>query len=265
MTQSDPPRAWTGLRDVTPGELFQRTLFHPICIPGKSISLAPTALTTYSQRSTSAHVSPAELYHENSKLWTNQPDLLVCPSAAAAVRTEFARRRSMTFRDDLRLVEVAPSVGPVLEMVRRQLRPAISYSLETRMIVGDQLYVADLASGRARALRGLTPGGIARLNDGVRHDGARSRVGTTAAVLVVIGVFPRNEVLLGRRGYRRTVMEAGQLVESVLIAARRARCAAEQVFEFADRVVDDAFDLDGVEQGTLALVFLGGDDVDGEE
>jgi hypothetical protein len=76
--------------------------------------------------------------------------------------------------------------------------------------------------------------------------------------LFVVGRFGCNEVLLGARGYRRTLVEAGRVLEQVLMQARQFGLRATSSFEFFDRVLDEVIEADGTEEGIVAVVHLDG-------
>jgi hypothetical protein len=84
------------------------------------------------------------------------------------------------------------------------------------------------------------------------------RPGVVAIVLVVCS-FARNEVLYGTRGYRRTLLEAGQVIRRLAAAAAAAGLTTDVVYDYADYDVDAALGVDGVEEGSVAAIFVEGD------
>jgi hypothetical protein len=69
--------------------------------------------------------------------------------------------------------------------------------------------------------------------------------------LFIVGFFGRDEMLLGPRGYRRTLLEAGRITQVVLEERRARGQPTYPVYEFADRDVEAAIELDGTEVGAL--------------
>ncbi|HEX2211376.1 MAG TPA: hypothetical protein VHG93_27070, partial [Longimicrobium sp.] len=70
----------------------------------------------------------------------------------------------------------------------------------------------------------------------------------------------RGEALLGSRGYRRTVLDAGRVAAGLEAAAGQAAVPVHAAYEFHDREVDRLLEIDGTELGTLALFTVGGGD-----
>jgi hypothetical protein len=76
--------------------------------------------------------------------------------------------------------------------------------------------------------------------------------------LFVTGNFPRNEILFGTRGYRKTLIEAGQLVETVMSKATQLGLVTWPIYDFADRLLDSALEFDGTEQSVLVAFEITG-------
>src|SRR5262249_61608901 len=76
-------------------------------------------------------------------------------------------------------------------------------------------------------------------------------------MLFLIGCFARNDVLFGPRGYRRTLLEAGQVTTGLLAEAGRLGLDAVPIFEFTDRDLDAVIEADGIEEGTLVALAIG--------
>ena len=76
-------------------------------------------------------------------------------------------------------------------------------------------------------------------------------------MLFLIGCFARNDVLFGARGYRRTVLEAGQVTAGLLAEAERLGLDTVPIFEFTDRDLDAVMEADGIEEGALVAIAIG--------
>jgi SagB-type dehydrogenase family enzyme len=85
-----------------------------------------------------------------------------------------------------------------------------------------------------------------------------------AATLLVTGMFWRSRFKYGLRGYRFVLLEAGHLVQNVLLMCGALRLAAVPLGGFYDRSVDDLLGADGVNESVLYAVCLGRGGVDGQ-
>lgn len=83
------------------------------------------------------------------------------------------------------------------------------------------------------------------------------RFATCRAVLALSVVPHRTQILLGPRGLRTVLMEAGVLLANVLSAASRAGLDPCPVLDFSDWAADQVLENDGLERTCLALIGLG--------
>ncbi len=74
--------------------------------------------------------------------------------------------------------------------------------------------------------------------------------------MFLIGCFARNDLLWGARGYRRTLLSGGRIAERIAAIAFQVGLQTRIIYEFDDHRVDAAIDVDGVEEGTLAVIEL---------
>jgi SagB-type dehydrogenase family enzyme len=82
-------------------------------------------------------------------------------------------------------------------------------------------------------------------------------VGDCAATLLVTGVFWRSRFKYGLRGYRFVLLEAGHLVQNVLLVCAALGLAAVPLGGFYDRPVDELLGADGVNESVLYEICLG--------
>ena len=80
-----------------------------------------------------------------------------------------------------------------------------------------------------------------------------------AAVVLLSGVFWRTRAKYGLRGYRFTLLEAGHVVQNVLLAATALSVPALPLGGFYDSRLEELLGLDGVDESILYGVVLGGD------
>jgi SagB-type dehydrogenase family enzyme len=79
-----------------------------------------------------------------------------------------------------------------------------------------------------------------------------------AAVLLVLAVFGRTRFKYGQRGVRFVLLEAGHVVQNVVLAATALDLPALPLGGFYDAQVDALLDADGVEESVVYGVVLGG-------
>jgi SagB-type dehydrogenase family enzyme len=79
-----------------------------------------------------------------------------------------------------------------------------------------------------------------------------------AAVVVVTGMFWRSRVKYGLRGYRFALLEAGHVMQNLVLAASAAGVPALPVGGFYDRRLDDVVGCDGLDEASLYALVLGG-------
>lgn len=87
----------------------------------------------------------------------------------------------------------------------------------------------------------------------VQHDLARS----AAAIIFVSAVFFRSTFKYGDRGYRFVLLEAGHLVQNVLLTAQELGLATAPIGGYSDRDVDRFLGFDGLSESTVYVVLLG--------
>lgn len=244
---------------MAPSELFQRTLFRSATLPWKTVHLDPTALEDYAGRPLSQRVAVAELYHQNSKLYPQHPALAQPPARSPQeTRRDFVLRRTHAAGQDP--VAAPDGAARLLELVRRAAAqgPETLYGIDLRLVVGQRLFACEPCSAQLRPIRDLEGDKLRRLYAALAPGEPRLPPPRSRAVLALVGSFARNEILLGSRGYRRTVLDAGRFLGALEAAAHGERTLTlEPLLEFYDRVIDRILEVDGTEQGTLALVLAG--------
>lgn len=79
-----------------------------------------------------------------------------------------------------------------------------------------------------------------------------------AAVILVLAVFGRSRFKYGQRGYRFTLLEAGHVVQNIVLAAVALDVAALPLGGFYDARLDALVGADGVEESVPYGVVVGG-------
>jgi SagB-type dehydrogenase family enzyme len=80
-----------------------------------------------------------------------------------------------------------------------------------------------------------------------------------AAVIFLTGVFWRTRFKYGLRGYRFALLEAGHVVQNILLAATALGVPALPLGGFYDARVEELLDIDGVDESPVYAIALGGD------
>jgi Nitroreductase family len=226
--------------------------------PGKTVRLERNSLIDYQQRPISPNVSVAEFYHENSKLYPNMAsELAASKTAVGELRREFLRCRAaapVQIPTEQGFDERA--VSRLLTTVARTIDHELFYAVEIRAAVGDTLFWHEPVTDRLELLKRLSAEDRVSLRNalGLLHPADLLPEGP---MVFLIGCFARNDVLFGPRGYRRTLLEAGQVTAALLAAAAQLGLEGAPIFEFTDRDVDAVMEADGIGDGTLAAIALG--------
>jgi hypothetical protein len=241
-------------------QLFREVHDSPLQWPWKTVRLERNSLSDYRQRGGSANVSVAELYHANTKLYPQMlSELAASRVSPDEVRREFVSRRGASV-DTTRTAEldVDPRVRQLLTAVNQATAPTLFYAIELRLLVDDTLMVHEPVSDTLQVVKRLSPTDRRMLVEALSlmtHANSRPHA---HVYLFVIGVFARNDVLFGARGYRRTLIEAGQVTGEILRYSEQLGSRVRPLYEFADHDVDAVLEVDGVEEGTLVACQLEG-------
>jgi SagB-type dehydrogenase family enzyme len=78
-----------------------------------------------------------------------------------------------------------------------------------------------------------------------------------AIVVFVAAVFARTRFKYALRGYRFALLEAGHVVQNLLLAATALDLASVPLGGYYDRAVDNALELDGVNEATVYAACIG--------
>jgi hypothetical protein len=244
---------------LSPQDVFEIVLYHSFTWTPKTILLERNSISDYAQRSMSSNLSISELYHENSKLYSQiLPELAATRVSVEELRRTFVERRvTNAKRTPIETAEVNRLLWyQTVKRAAETIDPSIFYSIDLRVVAEGSLIVVEPYSGSFQLVRNLSADDQTRLWNAV----CLIRGGTKNArcdLIFLIGSFARNELIFGSRGYRRVLVEAGRLVEAILSSAKRLGVMAETVIEFADHEIDKVVEADGIESGTVAIIELG--------
>jgi len=240
-----------GRYSATADTLLRASLSTPLDWPHRTTRLGRDSLQDYRNRSMTGLSCPAELYHENSKLSQESLASMAWPTAnGATVRADYLARRARRPSVPGRVVPVQPFTD--LTEVTFAAQPDLLYAVEVFLLTADSLHLYEPGHGYVhlrRVDRSELDAAVAsaRLLD----DGARPE---PEGLLILVGCFPRYEILLGPRGYRTTLLDAGRLAQSLVAASPFDGTEVRVQSEFADRTLDGTVGVDGVEESTVAVV-----------
>jgi len=246
---------------MTVQAFFDRALLNPVEWPGKTTRLLADSLLDQLNRASSPNVSPAELYHENSKLDRHRISGLAAGRVdVAAVREEFIHSRSSSCRGPVAgLDDISGQIMDLIDSVIQALDIGLFFAVEMRVVTGSGIWFHDPHSRQLFQLihesRSLDIVGEA-LHLSRHMDRSPEAKGPDHVYLLLIASFARNASLFGERGYRRTLLEAGQLGETVITYAAAGGWTTRLTYEFADRSIDNLNQIDGIEEGTIAVIDL---------
>jgi hypothetical protein len=240
---------------LTAEKLVEEVAFSGLDWPGKTVRLERDTVQDYLQRPASAQPSIAELYHENSMLFSQMAaELGAARLPVNAVRNEFMRRRAATLAS-----------GPPAELIGRrrvlctQLVQAVPldlfYAVELVLAQDGQLAAHEPMADRLALVKRLSAGDVAAMASAIHL--LDDSPALLSPALFVLGNFARNDLLYGVRGYRRTLLEAGSVTQVALALAHGLGLTGRAHFEFADRALNGVLEADGVEVGILVCIELG--------
>jgi hypothetical protein len=238
----------------TPQAFFESVVYASLPWPWKTAWLERDSVRDVVGRPASGRIAVAELYHENSKLFAETiGELAATRLDAGEVRRAFVRRRASSLTGVAH--EAPPRVRELLTYIAKSLEPELFYAVELRVAVGEIVLRHEPVRDALFAHRTLDDRDMRLLEAALApsRDGGRWQ-----ALAFVLGSFARNELLFGARGYRETLLEAGRVLNELIRQAERRRLRTTLLPTFFDRAVDALLEADGIEEGVLAVVELGG-------
>jgi hypothetical protein len=222
--------------------------------PSKTLHFEKSSTVEVRERLTSSKLSIAELYHENSKLF---PEIAGQLAAANLDVAEFRHAAAVTPKKTSGEFALRhPDLMQLLSWVTARIDKNLYYAVELRLLADNALLVYDPGGPSCSQIKSICPADMEGLRCAVNIVIPLMGEGSDANWILIVGRFARNALLFGDRGYRRTLLEAGAVLEEVLQGARQFGLKASATSEFSDRDVDAIIEVDGVEEGTLVAVRL---------
>lgn len=239
---------------------------------------------------------PAELFHESSKLYPALAQRQSAGLARLAANQELQRLAAHAARRNPHLPSIGlpPPLRPDCSLwcaleLRRSSRDFVTSTIALEPLAT----LLDAACGARHGRRTIPSGGalyplelfvvvhrVAELRCGVfRYDAGLHAleqhsagdlwrayldasptpelVEDAGAALLVLAVFGRTRFKYGLRGYRFALLEAGHLVQNLVLAAAALRLTALPLGGYYDARLDDLVAADGVEESVVYAVAVG--------
>jgi hypothetical protein len=239
------------MRRRSDAPLDAQALFAELCQfqldwPEKTVRLERNSLLDHQQRPTSPNVSVAELYHENSKLYPNMlGELAAARVKVKELRQEFIRRRAaVAARHPPEQGFDHHAVRQLLTAVAQTMDHELFYALELRVAAGNLLATHEPSTDSLQVVKHLSPEDLEKLRSALRL--TISADALPEADIAFDRLFAKRASLLSR-GYRRTLLEAGQVTAGLLAGrAPWSRCCPI----FNSRIATRTVEADGIEEGT---------------
>lgn len=233
--------------------LIDEVLHAPIEWPWKTTRLERHSLSDYQQRSVTANVSIAELYHENSKLYPQLlPELAVTQVQPDEFRREVIHLQSAAaLRSELSEIDLDHRWRSLLTTISKETELELFYAVEICLVTEKALAIYAPISDTLQLVKHLSNAELDLLRRALRLLVNPQAPQHSGPLLFILGCFARYDMLLGQRGYRRTLIDAGRVAQALLYQATRFSLTMRPVYEFTDRDIDAVLEADGVEKGVL--------------
>lgn len=245
------------------------TVLEGTVLPGPNgIELLRTAVSDYRLRFDGGDPHVAELFQENTKL--SPHTTLHEPGDAAALDQARAWYLATAYHaqddhlaageaDAVRLFvdKLPPPLASVLAPFTGQGRlSSLLYGLDLFVLHEQSLLRVVPRTGFLWRDRRLAGEDDSRMRESIL---ATERVPRTGPLLFLAAAPWRYMMFLGPRGYRRMLLDAGEVLGRLRDLAADAGVEAAVFTDFYDRRVDDVLLLDGVERTVVAIVALDGE------
>jgi hypothetical protein len=244
---------------TTPQEFFESVVYATLPWPWKTTWLERDSVRDLTGRPASARIAVAELYHENSKLFAQTVGELASTRVDVAdVRGLFVRRRAAALEAATEQ-PVPPAVRDLLTSIAQSVERDLFYAIELRLALPGVLLLHEPVGDQLITCKAFTEEDVRSLEAALAPSRTEAR---WEALVFVLGSFARNELLFGARGYRHTLIEAGRVIQELVGRATGRGLRVTVLSDFFDRDVDALLEADGVEEGILAVLELGGSEDD---
>jgi hypothetical protein len=245
---------------MTAQEIFEAVASSPLRWPWKSTCLERNTLQAYRQRSLSVNISVAEFYHENSKLFPEMlSELAASWTSVANFRNEFLKRRADAVKRTASLeTKFSPEFRQMLTNVGQHLSQQLFYAVELRLLINKHIASFEPLSDTIQVFREISTEELRTVKRALKLLEPSSERNPDHPLLFVVVFFARNDIFFGARGYRRSLLEAGQVIEGVIRIGAGLGYDFTALYEFADRDLDGVLSADGTEEGTVAALVLRG-------
>jgi hypothetical protein len=254
------------LKRISFTELLEELISNKISMPQKTTYLERNSLTDVTQRFTNVNYNIAELYHENSKLSKYTIEEMVVkklddvksfkertvltPYKVALPNFNFKKESS---KEHNRLFAIAKLAEVLHELMKT---PDLLYSLDLKIVLntGDLLWF-NPAQNELYIERSLSTLEMSNLQECI-FDVSSIPIKSYQVGICIVGLFLRNMVLYGIRGYRKTLIEAGQVAQFISQKLEMVNLQTDIITEFHDRDMDLLLGCDGIERSILLTLWI---------
>ena len=232
-----------------------------------TVELLRTAPAEYRRRFDRGNPHIAELFQENTKLSPHTMHHDLDDTAALHRAREWYLSTAYRVRADvlvagkadamrLPVAALPPCIAGVLRPFTQEGGPAsLLYGLDLFALHDRALLRMVPRTGFLWRDRRVDDGDDARIRASIVPAGRAPRTGP---LLFVVAAPWRYMMFLGPRGYRRLLLDAGELLGRLRDAAADAAVEAAVFVDFYDGQVNDVLLLDGAERTVVAIVALDG-------
>jgi hypothetical protein len=253
-------------RKITETDIVNLLKSYGLMIPSKTVILEKDSFTDIMQRYTNANVNLAEFYHENSKLSKyniegisaiNIQDLnslirsiALLPRNIPLPKIPFENNWKSKARK-----EIASEIQ-VFHILRELTDEDCTFffDCEFKIITSEGKFLTYDPSSKNLYIHKQNTLPFEKLHELLLiKDTAISDI---KCIIVIIGVFIRNAVLFGTRGYRKTLIDTGRAAEYLMTKLNNTDLSVKIISEFFDREINMAAGCDGVEKAVLIVMTI---------
>lgn len=246
-----------------------RALLEGTVLPSpNTVEMLRTAATDYRRRFDRGDPHVAELFQENTKLSSHTTHDERRDAGALDHARDWYLSTAYHVDEDNLAADQADAVRPPVDSLPPRLAGVLAPFGQAGPL-SSLLYGVDLFVLHARSLLRVVPrSGFLWQDRRIRGDEesrvresivSAERVPGTGPLLFLVAAPWRYMMFLGPRGYRRMLLDAGELLGRLRDVAADAAVETSVFPDFYDRRVDHVLLLDGVERTVIAIVALDGE------
>lgn len=247
------------MENLSDSELLKVLISNKISLPPKTIHLEKNSITDITQRYVNTNWNIAEMYHENSKLSRYNIEAILSNSRSKSFITKFVNGvRSVSQLEKASCKYGLNMENPILYNILNIFKSIeninLLYSIELYILIrkSQSLLCFDNSSKSLYLDRNLSDSQIKDFSEGFNYENP----GNSDFCICIIGVFIRNMLLFGIRGYRKTLVEAGRIGQHIIDKLKEKGIESKMITEFFDRDLDRILECDGIERSIISSIWI---------